>query len=104
MEGIVAGRRNSDRRCVFARRRYCRGLFWARARVARVIAREARKISANLLFGQKELSQGDEIRAEGPSLQVAVTGVVCFGLAHAVCVIAREARKFFIWAEGIVAG
>ena len=55
-EGIVAGRRNSDRRAVFERRRYWRGLFWARARAARIIAREARKISTNVSFGQKELS------------------------------------------------
>ena len=83
VEAIVAGQRNSDRRSVFASRRYWRGLFWARALTARVIAREARRISANFSFGQKELSQGDEIRTEGPSLPAAGSGMVCFGLSRA---------------------
>ena len=54
---------------------------------------EARKISANSLFGQKELSQGNKIQTVGPSLQAAGSGVVCFGLARAARVNANETRK-----------
>ena len=42
-EGIVAERRNSDRRSVWSKRRYCNDRHQDRAHTARVIAREARK-------------------------------------------------------------
>ena len=47
----------------------CFGLMSAQ----RVTAHEARKISANFSFGQKELSQGDEMHDAG-------SGMVCFRL------------------------
>ena len=53
---------------------------------------EAREIRANFWFGQKEMSQGNEIQIVGPSLQAAGRGVVCFGLMRAQCALLRTKR------------